>query len=116
MTPKVKRGYKVVRICTDGKGFKSAYDLGRTVLYAVDKPTHRPKDCGPLAVFTNRKSAEEFAMEDLGDLAYPGKLFRCEYTKSADRSLWVDVNYKRKVGYINIGYADSVTLLKEITL
>ena len=74
------KGYKVVR---RGKnGWESCYvdRLIGGVTYRSKRTTRRPKNGGPLCVFSNKASALEFASIDQSGRGEKLVVFRCEYT------------------------------------
>ena len=112
-----KIGIKVCRSCRFSEKFRSAFADGRIVDYKIGKWTKRPKDCGPLAVFDNLESAEEFSnlsFLDVNNRAF----FSCKYKPSKEITLYK----KYKGGKITERFvlpngtilADKVKILKEV--
>ena len=56
-----KKGWKVVRIDEEGRMFSAWIRGYGEVQYVSGQPTIPKSGCGPLAVFTNRKIAQEYA-------------------------------------------------------
>ena len=107
----IKRKMKGIRM-----GWKVIHHTGMGCVYRIndyktEEWTERFPDYGPLAVFKRRKHAEAFMMWH--NLRYNTKLYRCEYVKSEDKSLWTPHDYQVDLGDLPAGtaFADKVKLL-----
>jgi hypothetical protein len=77
-----KQGYKVCRISNDGTPI-SCTNLGRIIKYNKNEKTHRPHNCGAIAVFKNQYNAFDFAQKEF--CPEPVAVFRCKYKPSEDK-------------------------------
>jgi hypothetical protein len=108
-------GYKVV-VHNRNAGYVSC-SSPLQVRYTIGEPTTRPPNCGPLAVFSNKKDAKHFIeYSTLG-----AHLFRCLYTPSKSSSVWYKghsliYTYALSPNKLPTGtiFADSVTLIEEV--
>jgi hypothetical protein len=85
------------------------------VVYEIGKITVPSPNWGPLAVFDTEQEAREF--KDSIDFYNTFRIFKCEYTKSKHKRLWVGYLPSRgKDSNFPPGtrFADSVTLLEEV--
>lgn len=86
----------------------------RAVCYPKNKIAHRPKLCGPLAVFETRKAARYFISQNwswINDRAHNRKVVKCLYIPSEDSALW-DAYDKRCVVPERTAFADEVKCLE----
>lgn len=109
-------GYKVV--CWNRAKY---FSVIMCVEYQINKATERPKDCGPLALFSRIEAALNFKRDmDLGTFNEENHVFECEYTPSKDNLLWMVTDYSElrelSVEKLPPGtiFADSITLLKRV--
>ena len=68
----------------EDRHLESALNIGVIVRYNKKGWTHRPKDCGPLAVFKTVEDARQGFVFSVNDLT----IFKCEIKKSKDKTLW----------------------------
>jgi hypothetical protein len=113
---KEKKGYKVV-VYNKYAGYVSC-SSPLELMYKVGKETKRPAGGGPLAVFNDKKKAQEF----MRGMLLHTKLFHCTYTPSENTyGVWFSVvgcrDYVIPLAELPNGtvLADSVTLLEEVT-
>jgi hypothetical protein len=90
MKKKWKMGYKVVRIF--GTNYASCVMACRGhKVYKIGGVTKRTEGYGPLAVFTNKKHAIRFRLEDLKYGNYEMRkilIMRCRFVESEDNEYW----------------------------
>jgi hypothetical protein len=81
-------GWKVVTraIRGNGRDLTSAFSSGRVVVYGIDEWTRQPFGCGPLAVFSSKSFALNFAWINTHSV------YKCFYVRSFARHLYVNKN------------------------
>jgi hypothetical protein len=80
--PKWEKGWKVIT-----KRRFSGFMCG-FVRYPKGKVVGRPKKCGPLCVFSNRKSARDFSKELKRHHDIDAMVVRCLYIESKHSFIW----------------------------
>ncbi len=76
-------GYKVVKFIS---GFYYSIFSSKQVEYSLDYKTHRPDNCGPLALFDSIQSVKQFLLNNtMFTVPY---IYKCQYKESTDRRLW----------------------------
>lgn len=109
MAKEWKKGWKVIM----GTNRMSCIHH-RAVCYPKNGIAHRPKLCGPLAVFETRAAARCFVNQNwkwINRSNHNRKIARCLYIPSADVALW-DGYDKRCVVPERTAFADEVRCLE----
>ena len=108
------RGYKVVRRGMNGWESCAIARPGGGVTYRVKRTTRRPKNGGPLCVFSSKKSALRMANDFL--FFEPLRVFSCEYVPSLDRNIWTPGKPEVSVYWLypSTHLADSVKLIERV--
>ena len=84
MTKRLEVGYKV--LTHNRISCASAFAI---VSYRKMRRTLPKNDCGPLAVFKDRESAQNFIINELTPYSIKNYLIvKCKYKKSTQRALW----------------------------
>jgi len=102
---------KAIKICRrEYDILVSAFNDGKAVEYKINEWTKRPADCGPLAVFKNKRLAKRFIKPRQSDVHF---LFKCKYRPSKDTRLWA--HHRNAIIPLPEGtiFADKVMILKE---
>ena len=111
------KAYKVVRRGKNGWESCCVDRLIGGVTYRTRRTTRRPKNGGPLCVFSNKASALAFASIDHSGKKQPLVVFRCEYTPCPNTyRVWTDTGVSMDSYSLpwSTRLAESVTLIERI--